>query len=530
MRKSKILNILAFALSCIVLSSCYFFNPEFYLVSSQDNTEAINKKIDFKKGDYSSSFSEENMTLSNIGEGRFSHYLPSKGKDKLLVIPIETTDYAFSTYELTALNQAFFGSISWESVASYYNKSSYNQLSISGIVTSKVRLNITSAQLQTNYDNYSENNENYTDYILNAALKALDSEIDYSEYDVDNNGYIDAVWMVYACPYSDVSNVFWAYTTWSENTDSYDGKKASTYAWASKDFMGLNSFISSPDAHTYIHETGHMLGLDDYYSYDYAYDTRLRTGNSDTPVGGVDMMDVNIGDHMAFSKYLLDWIKPTVITPEYLSANNNKITLNSLTDYSSHNALLLPIYKEDNINYNNTVFDEYLLIEYYTPTNLNKQDTDGYKGLGTYTTRGVLVYHVDARIGKIVASRNSSLVWNGYVFDKLPSAKKDLGWGNNYMYTFIYNNTRSDCYEKNMSDENLSFYRGRLVSLLPSTGRRIEGNRTGYSNNSSLYKTGKAFNKSVYSTFKFDDGSAPKYGFVVSSTTDVDCTLEFSEF
>ena len=59
-----------------------------------------------------------------------------------------------------------------------------------------------------------------------------------------------------------------------------------------------------------IHETGHALGLPDYYDYE--------PGNGpDGGVGGLDMMDINWGDHNVFSKWLLDWLTPQVMSAAY---------------------------------------------------------------------------------------------------------------------------------------------------------------------------------------------------------------------
>src|SRR5205085_9571813 len=57
---------------------------------------------------------------------------------------------------------------------------------------------------------------------------------------------------------------------------------------------------------TLIHEMGHAFGLPDYYDYE--------PGNGpDGGLGGLDMMDANVGNHNAFSRWLLDWIQPDVI-------------------------------------------------------------------------------------------------------------------------------------------------------------------------------------------------------------------------
>ena len=51
------------------------------------------------------------------------------------------------------------------------------------------------------------------------------------------------------------------------------------------------------DSHVLIHETGHMLGLNDYYN---------TYGDSTySPLGGLDMMDGDFGDNNPYSKILL---------------------------------------------------------------------------------------------------------------------------------------------------------------------------------------------------------------------------------
>ncbi|MFA6662467.1 MAG: hypothetical protein WCS56_05495, partial [Bacilli bacterium] len=65
------------------------------------------------------------------------------------------------------------------------------------------------------------------------------------------------------------------------------------------------------DAHTFIHETGHLLGAEDYYNY---------RGTSQ-PLGGLDMMDYNIGDHNLWTKMEYGWVDPIVVT------GNAKVTI-----------------------------------------------------------------------------------------------------------------------------------------------------------------------------------------------------------
>jgi M6 family metalloprotease-like protein len=535
MNKKKSLIFLTFLAILPSLTSCLFVRG--LLSSSSSSAAAVsNLPGNYASPSYTSDFKTANLTRKNVGLSLGQRYLPSTGNSKILVVPVQLSDYPFTTTKLNRLQNTFFGTADetgWQSVSSFYQASSYGKLSLSGTVTSPVKFSYTSTEMESMATSYSKQNKgNYSDVVLASALKALsDNGSDFSSYDSDSDGYIDAIWLVYSCPFNSNSDFYWAYTTWADNSTLYGNKNICLYSWASVDFLteqsyGLLTSDKNGDAHTFVHETGHMLGLDDYYSYDCDNKT-----NFDTPVGGVDMMDFNIGDHDSYSKYLLDWITPTVITPEYLAANGNTLTLTSLTE--SGKAFLLPSYKNGSTQFNGTAFDEYLLIEYYTPTELNEADSlvaYGTNGLKEYTKPGVLVYHVDASVGKLLPDSKGNVYWDGAIYDKLPTYD-DSTWGKYFAYYYIYSNTASYSYDTSFSDAASPFYRGRLISLLPATGMKIMGRKTGYSTNNSLYTTGSVFgSKGVYSSFIFEDGTVPEYGFEVTSTSSSDCQLTFSAF
>jgi hypothetical protein len=121
------------------------------------------------------------------------------------------------------------------------------------------------------------------------------------------------------------------------------------------------------------------LGLDDYYDYE----------NKCAPMGVVDMMDRNIIDHNAYSKFALGWVSPILAT------HAGSITLHP--SVTTGNCLLIPTSK----GWNGSVFDEYLLIEMYAPEGLNNKDslapyTQGFPQ--SFTRYGIRIYHVDARL------------------------------------------------------------------------------------------------------------------------------------
>ena len=209
--------------------------------------------------------------------------------------------------------------------------------------------------------------------------------INYDEYDYNQDGYIDSIYFVYTAPVSygesyDECDLWWAYTYeyFTEDYEYYDNVEADYYVFMGYDFLfeelcyGDNPVYVNINASTIIHETGHLLGLDDYYDYDSSI-------GPDGGLGGADMMDSNVGDHNAYSKILLGWINPQVIT------GTGTIELSSF----SLTGEVLIIKKENDNNF----FSEYLIIEFYDQTGLNKVFSDGYN---LYSENGLKIYHVDA--------------------------------------------------------------------------------------------------------------------------------------
>jgi hypothetical protein len=124
---------------------------------------------------------------------------------------------------------------------------------------------------------------------------------------------------------------------------------------------------------------GHVFGLDDYYDY---------SGNA-SPAGGFSMQDYNVGGHDPFSVMALGWAKP------YIPMSSATITIGDFQ--SSHDLILLT----PSWNTNDSPFDEYMLLELYTPTGLNEFDATHQYG-GGYpkgpTVPGIRLWHVDARL------------------------------------------------------------------------------------------------------------------------------------
>lgn len=444
--------------------------------------------------------------------------LNSLGEQKLLVVPVTFTDYDYlATEEIhDMLERVFFGEASdtgWESVASFYHKSSFGKLTLTGQVLDYYESKYSTAEfneLPANMKDQQMGEEFFWDqthHMIDDIYNSFDAEL-LKEYDLDGDGHVDALWMVYIAPIS--NGAFWAYKFYWNRYPDLDKPTPNVYAWASYEFAieayGYN--MKKPDAHTFIHETGHMFGLPDYYDYD----------KKAAPTGRIDMMDNNVIDHNMYSKYLLNWSAPYYVT------GHADITLRPAE--SSGDFILI---KDD---WNGHAYDEYILLEYYTPTGLNAKDSveGGYKGYGSpdtlqaMTESGIRMWHVDSRLIQ-------------YVFELVDEEKdewgvKEVGWsdtiiGDDITYTTIGpSNTGSSSYNgEGKEDPSL-----RLLHLMDATGNTGSGKKNWFrnpdaqaSNERALFKTGQKIDVDEWGTYfqhaavngvrpaTFNDGSRVGY-------------------
>lgn len=322
----------------------------------------------------------EKTEFTYQGEEYFlTHGMPSRGDVKVLVIPVTFTDAPAPKNMVENLEIAFFGTTAetgWQSLASYYKTSSYGKLNITGTVLEP----FATGNSTSYYDRIYKQTEDADYKIIKAALDYYDSQIDFSDYDSDGDGYIDALYIIYSADvnYTDNDSMWWAYT-YEYYTDEYeihDGVEPDFYFFAGYDFIFeelRNGKSVDYNAETFVHETGHMMGLNDYYDYD-------EDKGPDGGIGGGDMMDYNVGDHNAFSKAILGWVNPWVV-----SGCDTTLTLSSFG--ASGDCIIIA--KE----WNGTFFDEYFIVDFYTPDGLNAIEA-GDSGL--FSVSGVRIYHVDA--------------------------------------------------------------------------------------------------------------------------------------
>lgn len=331
----------------------------------------------------------KNLNMSTFGINNGTPYLdPLSTSQKVLVVPYYFTEQEDLATEENRkiLEDTFFGSEETAnehnqpySVKSYYEESSFNKTSFNGNVIPRIKSSYGSDKNITNggIDACQDIRTIYEREYKKENHGVLGNEAEpLSYYDGNKDGVIDFMWIIYSREMDHVStNQWWAYTSHEGSSlpTSVSSPVPRTISWASFSFLN-----GAYDPHTYVHETGHAYGLMDYYCYNASW----------SPMGKVDMMDNNIGDHNAFSKYTLGWSNPLVVNDRSI------IKLHPFT--TSGESIILP-----SQNYNNTAFDEYLILEYDGPYGLSKKDyTNGYSGLTGFTDDGIRVMHVDGRVYK----------------------------------------------------------------------------------------------------------------------------------
>lgn len=351
-----------------------------FIVEIEVLNNIINITVEVEAKDYFIPSDIETLDMF-AAKNNLTSGMPSVGNSKALVIPVEFTDYKASPNMKSNLEKAFFGTsedTGWESLTSYYFKSSYGKLNISGTVLDVYNTGNTSKYYNSKYEKGQD-----ADYlIIKDVLEYYDSQIDYSEYDSNNDGYIDALYIVYTAPidYESDSSLWWAFTYeyFTDDYEYYDGVEADYYCFLGYDFLFETPACGKKltlNAETIIHETGHLLSLDDYYDYD---DSKGPDGG----LGGGDMMDYNVGDHNPLSKILLGWVTPYVVT--------SSATINISSFGKTGNCILL-------VDEYSSIYDEYYLIDYYTPDGLNALEA-GNSGL--FSVSGIRIYHIDSRTTK----------------------------------------------------------------------------------------------------------------------------------
>ncbi len=469
------------------------------------------------------SYTYKDFAYNNIANVDNANYKTTHA----LIIPVWFTDSKNYISDKEAvrddIEKAYLGTneeTGWRSVKTFYEEEGRGRYTLTGFTTDWYECDLGSRRF------YSEStSSNYVESLVKTAVKWYKETYDVANmkaFDADSNGYIDSVILIYGAPdYSASNNMnagnMWAYTSWlcDEKTRNYEDPGANAYFWASYDFMygedhphnsmyySGDTRYCSIDTHTYIHEFGHVLGLNDYYDYSQQY----------SPAGGFSMQDQNVGGHDPYSLLTYGFVDP------YIVNDSATITIN---DFQSSGDVVLLTNKTTN-----SPFDEYILLELYTPTGLNEFDTkyqyceSGVQGLNEV---GIRIWHVD---GRLIYAKNDYDI-NEKQITTNPLIEGYKVW--NMMANTYYSRQLGDSYGSPLGRNYMNYNELQLIRNSTSIDYKCAENFT----SKCLFKQGDTFSlekfkKQFVEQYYLNDGSLFSFNVEVTKIENNQATLTITK-
>ena len=301
---------------------------------------------------------------------------PTLGDAKFLAIMVEFPDKRFrhsrQSFDdlMNAENYTYNGAVG--SVSKYFRATSFDRFNphfdVIGPITADNGYAYYGANLESGASDYGKVQELVRETIIKA-----DSQIDFSQYDNDQDGYVDNIYIFYAgyseANYGADENTIWPHR-WNigSDTPTLDGKKFYDYS-VSQELLGISGTTRSSIA-VVCHEFSHVLGLCDYYDTDYS-----GSGGYTSALGYWDLMAdggfLEGGNrpplHNSWSRMFLKWAEPVeLLNPE--------------------NVIINPTYSHNEARYfHSATVGEFFFLE-------NRQQGGWDQGLFGH---GLLIYHID---------------------------------------------------------------------------------------------------------------------------------------
>ena len=229
-----------------------------------------------------------------------------------------------------------YNGVNYGSIGQYFRDQSDGQYNLQLDVYGPVTLDNNYAYYGQDYQR--EGNDRYSGNVIIEACSKMNSEIDFSQYDWNNDGEVDFVYVVYAgkgqADGGD-ANTIWPHSwdiessrnygtcTYSATQCKFDGKAINNYAMSNE-----LSGSSLAGIGIICHEYGHVIGLPDHYDTDYStnYNDELTPNEWDVMDGGSYNGDIHCPpNYNAWEKAFCGWY-----TPQNLGNEGQNLTIKSI--------------------------------------------------------------------------------------------------------------------------------------------------------------------------------------------------------
>ena len=251
------------------------------------------------------------VILAEFSDVRFS--IPHDSLKTLLSKRYNADDYteevSFKEHSVAYNRDMSLNVIIPGSARDYFRDQSFEQFIPSFDIIGPVTLDNPRAYYGGN--NSSGADKNTLGMIKDACTKAVEKGVDFKDYDCDNDGKVDIVYVVYAgCDEAQTDNALnkvpdaiWAKASSNSFTVEAIGVEVARYACSGELVIDLPVVAGIG---TFVHEFSHVLGLPDFYN----------TKESDFTMDAWSVMDYGMYNaegfvpcgYTAFERYALGWI------------------------------------------------------------------------------------------------------------------------------------------------------------------------------------------------------------------------------
>lgn len=286
------------------------------------------------------------------------------------------------------------------------------------------------------------------------AVEALDPEIDFSQYDHNDDGYVDSIYIIY----SDKGEAdggpaesVWPFSWELEEEEiflSADGVKFNTYGCSNE----LKNNGNMEGIGTFTHEFGHVLGLPDLYNTNSSYDISTPCDWSLMDSGSYNNDSRTPCNLSSFERYALGWLNADELVA------SGEYSLGNLSE--SNNAFIMTT--EENV-------DEFYIAEYRL-----KKGWDEY-----LPAEGMLVWHIEFNQNAWDENTVNNNSKHHYV--RLVRADNDTGSSQSSLSGDPFPGSQNVIEFSNSSEPSLKSWAGNDLNVLSITDiREIESDERVY--------------------------------------------------
>ena len=415
-------------------------------------------------------------------------YFPHTGSPKALVILAEFQDTTFTIQDTKKvftnylMNEGHFTETpygqnqNYKGVRGYFKDCSYGQFTPEFDVVGPVKLPKPQAI-------YGEGIYDRMDLLLPDVCEAVDDSVNFAEYDANNDGMVDLVYVIYAGHSANYSGNketdIWPKSGTVNISNTYDGKRIRRYG-VSNELAGKENKKKEKEKINgiglFCHEFSHTLGLPDIYAIDKKAKNQNDQGMEfwDLMDGGTEVRNGRVpASYLAWEREVMGWMNIDELKKDS-SIENLKSIDNGGKAYKI-------------VNPNNS--NEYIVLQ-----SMQKGAWNQGWGDGTYG-KGLLAYRVSYPFNKVNVFDYPNNEKGKPRVIPIPADGKILAGKNATSYLEYVNQHNGDLYPYNRIDY-ISGFKMFNGSILEKSIVNIKENDGGDSNNN-------------YVNFEFKNGLVP---------------------